>query len=202
MSSIAALFGAMIILASVPDASAIAVVARSVTSGFTHGFFTVLGIVAGDGVFLILAVLSLSAIAETMGMLFVFIKYAASAYLIWLGIRMWRSNAKGVDIQGIKELSLWSNFLCGLFMTLGDPKAIIFYMSFLPAFVELSSASILDLSLIMGMALIAVAGVKLGYAYMAEKARRLFNSPEGQKRINFTAGGVLIGTGMFLAAKT
>ena len=202
ISSSAALLGAMIILASVPDTSAMAVVARSLTSGFSHGLYTVLGILAGDCIFLVFAVFSLSAIAESMGSLFVIIQYLGSAYLIWLGFRLWRSNSKNVEIQGIKELSWWSSFVCGLFITLGDPKAIIFYMSFLPAFIEMPSASILDLSIILLMAMIAVTGVKLGYAFMAEKARLLFQSSRAKKRINVTAGAVLIGIGLFLAART
>ncbi|MEC4674194.1 MAG: LysE family translocator [Nitrospirota bacterium] len=164
--------------------------------------FTVIGILVGDLVFILLAIYSLSAIAESMGNLFVFIKYLGGAYLIWLGIQLWRSKSKSVEIEGIQEVSWWSNFLCGLVITLGDPKAIVFYISFLPAFIELSSASIGDVGIIVLMVFLAVGGVKLGYALMADKARGLFNSPRAKKGINRTAGSVIIGTGIVLVAKT
>ena len=201
-SSIVALFSAMIALAIIPDTSVIAVVARSMTSGFVHGFVTVIGIVAGDIVFILLAVYGLSAMAETMGSLFVLVKYLGAVYLLWLGLGLWRSKSKSVEIEGIKELSWLSNFLCGLLITLGDPKAIFFYISFLPAFVDLSSVTIVDTIIIMVSATIAVGSVKLAYAYMADKSRLLFKSARTKKIINFTAGSVMIGTGIFIMAKT
>lgn len=201
-SGIAALFGAMFFLAIVPGPSVFAVVARSIASGFTHGLVTVIGIVVGDFVFIILAVYGLWSVAETMGSLFVLVKYLGGAYLIWLGIGLWSSKSKNVEVEGINELSWLSNFLCGLFITLADPKAILFYASFFPAFLELSSVSIIDASIIMVIATIAVGGVKLGYAYMADKARLLFESSRAKKGMNITAGSVMIGTGVFLVAKT
>ena len=202
VSSMGALFGAMVVLASIPDTSAMVVVARSMTSGLMHGLFTVIGILVGDFVFILLAIYSVSAIAESMGSLFVLIKYLGWAYLIWLGIQLWRSKSKSVEIEGIPEVSWWSNFLCGLVITLGDPKAIVFYISFLPGFIELSSASIVDVSIILLVVIIAVGGVKLGYAFMANKARFLFQSSRAKKGMNRTAGSVMIGTGIVLVAKT
>ena len=202
LSSMAALFEAMIVLASIPDTSAMAVVARSMASGWTHGFFTVIGILAGDLVFILLAMYSLSAIAESMGNLFVLMKYLGGAYLIWSGIQLWRSKSKSVEIEGIQDVSWWSNFLCGLVITIGDPKAIVFYISFLPAFLELSRASLVDVSLILLMVILAVGGVKLAYALMADKARMLFQSSRAKQGMNRTAGSVMIGTGIVLVART
>ena len=201
-SSIVALFGSMIALAIIPDTSVIAVVARSMTSGFVHGLVAVIGIVAGDIVFILLAFYGLSAMAETMGSLFVLVKYLGAVYLMWLGLGLWRSKSKSVEIEGIKELSWLSNFLCGLLITLGDPKAIFFYISFLPAFVDLSSVTIVDAIIIMVSATFAVGSVKLSYAYMADKSRLLFKNARTKKIINFTAGSVMIGTGIIIMAKT
>ena len=160
-SSIAALLGAMIILALLPSPSVFAVVARSIASGFSHGLMTVIGIVVGDFVFIILAIYGLSALAETMDSLFVLVKYLGSAYLIWLGIELARSQSKTVKVEGIKESSWLSNFLTGLSITLADQKAIIFYLSFFPAFLDLSSVSIVDTAIIMAIAALAVGGVML-----------------------------------------
>lgn len=201
-SSIAALFVAMFVLAIIPGPSVFAVVARSISSGFIHGLVTVIGIVVGDYVFIILAVCGLWSIAETMGSLFVLVKYLGGSYLVCLGIGIWRSQSKTVEVEGIKELSWLSNFLCGLFITLSDPKAILFYVSFLPAFLDMSSVSIFDTSMIMVIATIAVGGAKLCYAYMADKTRLLFKNSRAKKGMNITAGSVMIGTGIFLVAMT
>ncbi len=196
LSSTVALFGAMFVLAIIPSPSVFVVVARTIESGFIHGLVTVLGIIAGDLIFIILALYGLGFIAETMSSLFI---YLGSAYLIWLGIGLWRT--KSVEIQEIKALSWSSHFLCGLFMTLGDPKAILFYISFLPAFLDLSNVSVFDTGIVIVVATLAVGGTKLGYAYMANKSRLLFESSRAKKGINMTAGAVMIGTGLFLIAK-
>ena len=201
-SSIIALFGAMIVLAMIPSPSVFAVVARSIASGFTHGFVTVIGILTGDFVFIILAIYGLSAIAKTMSSLFVVVKYLGSAYLIWLGIQLWRSKSKIVEVEGVKESSWLSNFLSGLFITLGDQKAFLFYLGFFPAFIDLKNVSILDTSIIMAITAIAVGGIKLAYAYMADKARLLFTSSRAKKVINAIAGSVMIATAIVLIAKT
>jgi threonine/homoserine/homoserine lactone efflux protein len=201
-NSTAALFGAMFVLAILPSPSVFVVVARTIESGLIHGLVIVLGIILGDLIFIILAIYGLSSLAETMTSLFVLVKYLGSTYLIWLGIGLWRSTSKAMEIQEIKALSWSSNFLCGLFMTLGDPKAILFYISFLPAFLELSNVSIFDTGIIMLVATLAVGGAKLGYAYLANKSSLLFQSAQAKKAINLTAGSVMIGTGLFLLVKT
>ena len=201
-SSIFTLFGTMAVLAILPSPSVFAVVARSIASGFTHGLITVIGIVTGDFVFIILAIYGLSAIAETITSLLILVKYLGGAYLIWLGIKLSRAKLQNVEIEAITESSWVSNFLSGLLITLGDYKAIFFYISFFPAFLDLSTISIMDTILIMLIATIAVGGIKLIYAYMADKARFLFTSSRARKGMNITAASVMIGTGIFLIAKT
>ena len=201
-SSIATLFGSMVVLAIIPSPSVFAVVARSIASGFTHGFVTVIGIVVGDFIFITLAICGLSALAETMDSLFVLVKYLGGAYLIWLGMNLLRAQSKIVEVSGIRESSWLSNFLTGLFITLSDPKAILFYVSFFPAFLDLSNVSLLEISIIMVTTTIAVGGSKLGYAYMADRARFLFKSSRAKRGMNITAGTVMIGTGIFLVVNT
>lgn len=201
VQSILALFAAMLVLAIIPGPAVFAVVSRSMASGFTHGLFISLGIVAGDFVFILLAIYGLSAMAETMGSLFIIVKYAAGAYLIWLGISLWRAKPQSVDIEAVNEASWLANFLTGLFITLGNPKAILFYIGFFPAFLELSSISTQDIFTIMAVTVVAIGGVNLAYSYMAHKARILMQSQVAKRRLNITAGSVMIATGSFLIAK-
>ena len=195
------LFGAMVVLALVPSISVLAVTTRSAASGFVHGVSTTAGIVVGDVFFIILAIFGLSVLAEALGRLFVLVNYLGGTYLIWLGITLWRSRPKAVEEGGVTESSLLSSFLAGLFITLGDQKAILFYLVFFPAFVDLSALSYLDAGLIILIAIIAVGGVKLAYAFMADRARLLFKRSDAIKRINIAAGTIMIAVGMFLLAK-
>lgn len=196
-----ALFGAMFVLAIIPSPSVMAVIARSVASGFTQGLATVVGIVIGDFIFIVAAIYGLSTIAA-MDSLFILVKYCGCAYLIWLGIKLCRSQSRTIEIKGLQESSWLSNFLSGLLITLGDQKAILFYLSFFPAFLDMANVSLLDLGIVMAVSTVAVGGVKLGYAYLADRARFLFKSSRARRAMNVTAGSVMIVTGVFILAKT
>jgi threonine/homoserine/homoserine lactone efflux protein len=199
-SSIVALFSAMIILAAIPSVSVLAVSTRAATSGFIHGVFTTIGIVLGDIVFIMIAIWGLSLFAQTIESLFFLIKYLGGAYLIWLGISLFRSKSKDVEKGKVVKSSLMSSFLTGLSITLGDQKATLFYLGFFPAFLDLSKISYIDTIIIIAITIVSVGGVKLGYAFMANKARLLI-SAKIRKGINIAAGSVMTAVGVFLIVK-
>ncbi len=199
-SGMAALFGAMVVLAFIPSVSVLAVSTRSAAYGFIHGVFTTMGIVVGDIFFILLAILGLAVLADSMGSLFFLVKYLGGAYLIWLGIQVWRSRSKAVKAEEMIEPSLLSSFLAGLFITLGDQKAILFYLGFFPAFLDLSAISYFDTGIIIAIAIVAVGGVKLGYAYLAGRVGLLIN-PKANQAIHIAAGSVMIAVGVYLVAK-
>lgn len=200
--SLTALFGAMTVLAFIPSVSVLVVSARSAASGFIHGVFTALGIVVGDIVFIILAIYGLSVLAELMGSRFSLVKYLGGAYLIWLGITLWSSKSGTEKIENNIEPSLLSSFLAGLLITLGDQKAILFYLGFFPAFIDLSSVTLADTSIIILIATLAVGGAKLVYAFLADRANLLLASSGATRIINIVAGTVIIGVGVFLVLNT
>ena len=90
--------------------------------------------------------------------------------------------------------------MTGLFITLGDQKATLFYLGFFPAFLDISQISYLDTIIIIAITTVAVGGVKLGYAFMADRARLLISS-KIRKGINIVAGCVMIAVGVFLVIK-
>jgi len=198
--SMVGLFSAMVVLAAIPSVSVLAVSARSASCGFLHGVFTTLGIVAGDIVFILLAILGLSVLAETLGGLFILVKYIGGAYLLWLGLTMWRFETGQVAGTRAADDSLLSSFSTGLFITLADQKAILFYLGFFPAFVDLSAISLRETLVIVVLATVAVGGVKLVYAFMADRAALLVNT--GLHRlVNRLAASVVIVVGLLLIAK-
>ena len=199
-SKIAALFGAMLVLAMIPSLSVFAIVARSAALGFSHGLATVIGIVTGDLAFIIIAIYGLATVAENTSGLFIFIKYAGGIYLIWSGIKLIGSSAKTKEIAPITNSSRLSSFWSGLAITLGDQKAILFYLSFFPAFLDLNDVSFWDVTIVMAIAVVTVGGVKIAYAYLASRAK--FGRQRKIKRgIYPIAGMVLIVTGTVLIFK-
>jgi len=201
LNNIAALTGIMFVGALIPGISVLAVSSRAVAFGFSHGVLTTMGIVVGDIIFILIAILGLSVLAETMGSFFVLVKYLGGAYLVWLGITLWRSKSKAAEAKKNLESSLLSSFLTGLFITLGDQKAIFFYLGFFPAFIELSSLTFIDAGIIILIATLAIVSTKLGYALLAIKSSQLFKSAIADKRINMIAGTVIIGLGVFLVVR-
>ena len=201
IDSLFALFGAMLILAIVPGPAVFAIIARSFSSGKLQAFYMTTGIVLGDYIFIVLALFGLSALAEIMGTAFFIIKYLSAAYLIWLGIKLLRTKTDSIDIEASKNSSLTSNFLTGLFITLGNPKAILFYVGFFPAFVNVSEVTVSDTSLIMLAATVAFGSVNMCYSLLAVKAKKTFKSPNAATIINKTAGTIMISTGVLVAVK-
>ncbi|MBA6417999.1 LysE family translocator [Colwellia sp. 6M3] len=202
IDSLFALFGAMIILAIVPGPAVFAIIARSFSSGKLQAFYMTVGIVLGDYIFIVLALFGLSALAEVMGTAFFIIKYLSAAYLIWLGVQLLRTKAKSIDIETSKDSSLISNLLTGLFITLGNPKAIIFYVGFFPAFINVNEVTFYDTSLIMLAATLAFGSVNMCYSLLAVKAKNTFKSPNATTVINKTAGTIMVSTGALVAIKT
>ncbi|MBK1649645.1 LysE family translocator [Rhabdochromatium marinum] len=202
LTSSLALFGTMVILALIPGPGILAVVARTLAAGFRHGISTVVGIVVGDFVFITFALLGLTALSELMGNLFVIIKYAGAAYLIWLGGSLVFSKHSGTQTRPVHESNYLASFSAGLFITLGNPKAILFYLSFFPAFLDLSAVSELDALVIYAIATTAVGGVMLGYAYAAHRAKSTLGRLRGGPFLRYGSGALLMGSGVFVAARS
>ena len=200
LNKILPLFGTMVLLAMTPDTSVIAVMGRSLYSGFKSGFVTVLGLLCGDLIFILIAIYGLSHVAQRIDYIFVMIKYLGGAYLIYLGGQLFVSKVKTIEIESIKNnKTSWQNdFICGLLITLSDPKAIFFYISFLPAFVDLSQISITDVSVIFLCATVAVGGAKLIYASLANMMLKLLRSSQFHQVVNYLASLAMILTGLIL----
>lgn len=192
---------AMFLLAASPGPGVFATVARALASGFSHAAVLVLGIVTGDLIFLLLAIYGLASMAEILGGFFTVVKYAGGLYLIWLGIKIWRSKPEGKSVKGKKELSWKKNFVSGLSITLANPKVILFYLGFLPTFVDLTSLTSPDIFAISMVVAVVLGGVLLSYAWAASRAGQIFKNRTTLKRINRCAGGVMMTAGGTLLLK-
>lgn len=113
----------MLPLAAMPSSSVALVVARSIGAGRLSGAFSALGIVAGDLVFVAMALIGMNALAEWLGGFFSVVKYCGGAYLVWLGISLVRSKSPPAVRHTAKPASSFAaDFLAGLFLTLGGVK--------------------------------------------------------------------------------
>ena len=196
---IMALFGIMLALAAVPSTSVVVVVARAATFGFSNGAVAAAGIAVGDLIYVLIALSGLSVIAGALGELFLYVKHLGGLYLIWFGISIWRSGADFSTVQG-SSASYGRSFLTGLLITLGDLKAVFFYASLFPAFVEVGQLQLRETVCIVLMTVVTAAAVKLVYAALAHKVVQVLSAkqqPVAQK----ATGGLVLGAGVVVIAK-
>jgi threonine/homoserine/homoserine lactone efflux protein len=199
------LFFALALLALVPSTSVALIVVRSSTAGFSNGAAVAAGIVVGDLAFVYLAILGMTALAEIMGSFFLGLRYLAGLYLIWFGLRIVASKRTlHTDSTDFSAATLSTSFFSGLLITLGDIKAIFFYASLFPAFVDLTAIQPVDTLTIIALTIVAVGGVKLGYAYLASKTHfiknRIAKESPVEKSISVAVGCGMVGTGTYLIA--
>jgi len=188
----------MFAIAIVPGPSDFLVVGRAAAAGFMHGLGVTLGVIAADYLFIFAAVLGLGFIAAQMGDFFVVVKYACGFYLIALGVATWRSrNGPAEDSNGLTS-SWTASVSSGFLVTLGDPKAILFYAGLLPAFVDIETMTWGDALIVMVAATATIAVVKLSYAYLAGRARLLLENGRARTVMTALGSGVLAVTGVFL----
>ncbi len=191
----------MALLAAVPGASVVAISARAAGAGFVHGAVTALGVVVGDLLYILLAILGLTLLVETLGRALSVMNYLAAVLLIGLGTCLWVTttrlqSARYADRQD-GSASLLASFTAGLLITLADQKAILFYLGFLPAFIDLATLTPAQVILIMATSGAAVGGVKLVYAWLGARAGNVCR-PEHGSVIKRIAAILLIIAGVFI----
>ncbi|MCC5835751.1 MAG: LysE family translocator [Opitutales bacterium] len=197
------LLAVMLALAAMPSASVGLVVTRSATLGFANGVAVSMGIVLGDLVFVALAILGMGFLAESLGAYFSLLKYAGGVYLIWLGISLIRSRPDvDTDLRQSSRMSLVSSFVAGFVLTLGDVKAILFYASLFPAFVDMTSLTVADIVGIVLVTICAVGGVKLIYAYSAQRIAQSLKKRKIQDLARKVVGCIILGVGAYLIVST
>ena len=192
---------AMFLLAITPGPGVFATISRALSSGFLNASFVVMGIVIGDIIFLLLAIFGLSAIASILGDFFILVKYLGGIYLLFLGYKILTSKEQETNLKGIYELSWKKNFLTGLIITLSNPKVILFYLGFLPTFINLQTLTAIDIFIISTVVTIVLGEVMLAYAYSASSAKNLFKSKSSKRKMNIAAGSVMISAGAVLIIK-
>jgi len=196
------LFISLLLLSAMPSTSVLMVVSRSISSGFLHGVSTSAGIVAGDIIFIIVALVGLSYLGEILGDSFLLIRYFAAFYLCWFGYRLYKKDRADLSKKYTKTESLKDSFFGGLLLTLVDQKAILFYLGFFPAFIDLSRISGVDLVIIFTITIVAVGGVKVFYALIGRQSKILLGNPYFEKALYKMAGVAMIISAIFLLFKS
>lgn len=170
----AAAYLAVLIL---PGPGVTALVARVVARGPQGAPAFIAGFAAGALLWFAIAATGLAAIAATFAPLFIAIRIAGAAYLLYLAWKLWTAPARPATAGAAAPDGSGRLFLTGLAINLGNPKAIAFFLALLPTVVDLSALTPAGLAELALLVVVIVAGVLGTYAVAAARARRLFASP-------------------------
>ena len=193
--SLATFAVAFFVFAASPGPDNMTIVARTLTHGARAGIAYGLGTTTGILIFLALATVGLSILASEMGFAMTVLRYAGAAWLIWTGIKLWTTRSVAdTTQQGQPNAGLFAGYLTGIALNLGNPKMPLFYIALLPNIVGpvLDATKAFEL----GLVILAVEAVVIAaHVGLAVRSRNLLKSPKVIRRINRTAGTVMIGTG-------
>ncbi|OGU35439.1 MAG: hypothetical protein A2068_07920 [Ignavibacteria bacterium GWB2_35_6b] len=192
----------MIILSASPGPGVFSTLAEALSNGFKSGMYFLTGLVIGDIIFLLLAVFGLSFISILLGEFFIFIKITGGIYLIYLGSKMWRSRNFDFNVgKKTNNKNKFQKIIAGLLVTLGNPKAIIFYASLLPTIIDLKNIKMMEIVAIVFIVAIVSYAVIGTYCYLALKAKLFVKNEKTISKINKTAGAVMAGAGTYIIIK-
>ena len=191
----------MFLLALSPGPGLATIVSRALASGPVAGLAVTAGLILADFAFMGVAMVGLTAIATTLGPLFQIVKYAGAAYLLWLGYRTFRNSATPLIVAPKSGKGLVKDIGLGFLVTLGNPKAILFYSALLPTFLDMTRIGFGDYVSLAGIVVVISYLVYGGYIFLAERSRRLLSSTSASRLFNRLTGSVLIGAGVAVAAR-
>ncbi len=184
-----------------PGPGVLLTLTNAIRYGFSGAIGGILGISFGTFIVAGISVTSVGVILATSSIAFTIMKTIGAVYLIYLGIKLWRSPVAQIDINRKTTRKFKSQFIEGLTLQLTNPKAIFFYMSIFPQFVDYSSSQYFNqfLLLVVIYSCLSIL-VNFLYAYLAKFARSWLSTERGGRIVNRTGGGTFILFGIGLAS--
>ena len=197
-------FLAIFIFGITPGPGIFAILARAMVHGANKCIPLALGMVVSDVIYLLLACFGLATVAENWSEVFVLIRYLGAAYLIYLGYKMFKSlpqvkSSLEQDDKKEEKTEILSSFTQGILISASNPKVILFYISFLPTFIDLTALQAQDIALVSVLSAIALMIGLMLVAFCAGKMSSALKTTAAHIKQNRGAGGIMIAEGAYLA---
>jgi threonine/homoserine/homoserine lactone efflux protein len=195
--------GAALILLVIPGPAVLYITARSMTQGLRAGLVSVLAVETGNSVHALAAAVGLAALLASSALAFACVKYLGAAYLVYLGVRKLIGKPKAEEraAQDPRYVSLRAVYLQGIVVSVFNPKTALFFLAFLPQFVNPARGHITTQMALLGGLFVTLALVSDSlYALLAGTAGRwLWRHPRFVSSERYVSGSVYIGLGAFAA---
>ncbi|HEV8689847.1 MAG TPA: LysE family translocator [Ideonella sp.] len=192
---------ASLVLIVTPGQDMILVMSRSIAQGAAAGVATATGVCSGLVVHTLLATLGLGSLIRASELLYLGLKLAGAIYLAWMGLQLLRAPQRELAFTGLQPKLPWRMFMDGALSNVCNPKIAVFYLTFLPQFVEPGAAhatlSIFALGLAFAVLALLVKG-PIGFG-AASLSAWLRVHPQSLAWLFRTSGAVLVGLGVQMA---
>lgn len=192
--------GALLILFATPGPVWVALLARAMSGGFAAAWPLAVGVTVGDALWPLMAIYGLSWIVGQFSQFMVVMQWVAAATFVVMGALLIRHAGKGISSDSrLTKPGRMAGFATGVAVVIGNPKAILFYMGVLPGFFDLTRVAAPDIAAIIALSVAIPLTGNLLLAASIDRARRLLTSPAALRRMNLTAGGLMIAVGVVIA---
>ena len=194
-----AFVAASAVLLAIPGPTILLVISYALGHGRKVASATVAGVALGDFTAMTASMLGLGALLATSAALFTVLKWIGAAYLIYLGIKLWRALASSQMAGGEDEEPAERPlriFLHTYAVTALNPKSIMFFVAFLPQFLDLSQPLLAQMAVFETTFLVLATLNATLYALLASMARSTIRKPGVQQIVNRAGGTLMIGAGL------
>lgn len=197
-----AFVAASAVLLAIPGPTILLVISYALGHGRKAATSTVAGVALGDFTAMTASMLGLGALLAASATVFTALKWIGAAYLIYLGIKLWRAPVStgvvndAAEVPNEKPLRI---FLHTYVVTALNPKSIIFFVAFLPQFLD-TTRPVLQQMIIFEVTFLVLATINAAlYGILASMARQTIRRPSVQRTVNRVGGSLMIGAGLLTA---
>jgi threonine/homoserine/homoserine lactone efflux protein len=193
-----AFVAASAVLLIIPGPTILTVISYSMAHGRRANLPLVAAVALGDSTALVVSLLGLGALLATSAFWFTVVKWAGGLYLLYLGIKLLRAGISSTELATpAVPGSRWKLFANTYLVTALNPKGIVFFVAFLPQFIN-SSAAVTQQLWVLAVTFVVMATLNATlYAVFAGSARKVLSSSRAQRRFNLTGGSLLSVAGVW-----
>jgi len=191
----AAFTAASTVLLIIPGPTVLLVVSYALGQGWRTALPMAVGVALGDFTAMTLSMLGLGALLAASATLFTLLKWVGAAYLIYLGVKLWRAGGALEAAPRTDAVSAGRMLDHAWLVTALNPKSITFFVAFLPAFLDPQADFLTQMLVFETTFLLLAFANAFGYALVAARARGFVSNPRAIGVINKVGGGLLIGAG-------
>jgi threonine/homoserine/homoserine lactone efflux protein len=194
--------GVYFVAVATPGPGIAALVARVLGHGLKGVAPFIAGFAVGDLVWLAVAATGLAVVAHEFARLFVALKFAGAAYLLYVAWGLARPSA-AVDpgAASLRMTTGWRAFLGALSLTLGNPKVIVFFLSIMPLVVDLDAVAVVGIAEMALTCVVIISATLGGYALAADRARRWLRSRRAMTAVRRATAGVMAGAAVAIMTR-